>query len=122
MHPFFTFHGNCREAMQFYRSCFGGTLSMIEIGQSEHAHKLPESVRKLVLHARLECDMFVMLASDLGQRSGTGNGRISLLIECDQRESKRLLSKLSDNKIQETSDSNTSVIDKFGVEWILSHK
>lgn len=118
--PFLTFHGNCREALQFYQSVFGGEFSLTEIGQNWRSCQLPPEVRRLILQAHFRCEAFEFSASDLGQQSGSGNGRISLLILCSNTEIEQFSFALSEGKYQVKNQTTVSVIDRFGIEWILS--
>ena len=34
MTPYLLFQGNCAEAMEFYRECFGGSLTLIRLGDT----------------------------------------------------------------------------------------
>jgi PhnB protein len=62
--PFLLFDGNCAEAMEFYRSCFGGDLEitravdtpMRESVRPEHQHR--------VVNAHLKHEAVELMASD----------------------------------------------------------
>jgi PhnB protein len=61
LNPYLAFNGDAREAMEFYKSVFGGELTLTTFGQfgmqSEHADK--------IMHALLETDSgFTLMASD----------------------------------------------------------
>ena len=62
LNPYVTFDGNAREAMSFYESVFGGTLTVSTFGESGADD--PAIVDK-VMHAHLEGDHgFTLMASD----------------------------------------------------------
>ncbi|RZK46344.1 MAG: VOC family protein, partial [Pedobacter sp.] len=56
--PYLFFTGKCREAMEFYKSVFGGDLQISTFGESPAgAHEDPnansEAMKDMVMHARL---------------------------------------------------------------------
>lgn len=123
VHPFLVFHGNCREALLFYQSCFGGELRLVELGQSAATGQMPETMKRLILHGSLDCGSFVLQASDLGNPSGSGNGKVSLLITCRAAEAKRIWNALrpGGNATGDcTGGTTATLVDKFGVEWIFA--
>lgn len=123
IHPMITFHGNCREALEFYRECFGGDL-VVEKLSGEIRRCLPQSLRNLVVRAKLITPGFTLYGSDLGDT--TIRGRISILISSENAsEIASLSQKLSaDGKITSNFDDAgknqiISVVDRFGVEWLF---
>jgi PhnB protein len=80
---YFTFNGNCREAMNFYQQCIGGDLQLQTIGASPMANKMPPHMREYILHATLTGEDFVLMGSDMVPQQGLvkGNG-VSLVIGC----------------------------------------
>ncbi|NUY79504.1 VOC family protein [Flavobacterium sp. MAH-1] len=123
IHPMITFHGNCREALEFYRECFGGEL-VVEKLSGDIRRCLPQSLRNLVVRAKLITPDFTLYGSDLGDT--TMRGRISILIGSeDVSETATLFEKLStDGKITTNfedvgKNQIASVIDRFGVEWLF---
>jgi len=63
--PHITFSGNCREAMTYYRDCFGGELHFQTVEDSPHTFGLPKSFREAVVHATLHGENWMILGSDL---------------------------------------------------------
>ena len=64
INPYLTFNGNCAEAMHFYQSTLGGKLQMMTNGESPVADQLPPDSKDRIMHARLEFDEGVLMASD----------------------------------------------------------
>jgi len=67
LNPYLSFNGNAREAMDFYKSVFGGELQVMPFGDMAEA---PEE-KNLVMHAMLEApNGFVLMGSDTPKRMG----------------------------------------------------
>ncbi|NTY00593.1 hypothetical protein [Deinococcus sp. JMULE3] len=45
LHPYLGFDGQAREALEFYRSCLGGTLDLMTIADSPVAAHFPPTSR-----------------------------------------------------------------------------
>lgn len=58
------FDGTCAEAMRFYQSCLGGTLSIVKVGDSAMKASMPEPLQDKVLNARLQSGEMDISASD----------------------------------------------------------
>src|SRR5438552_3422389 len=63
LEPYLFFNGNAREAMEFYKSIFGGELSIQTHKEAMGDHADPKLADK-IMHARLEADGIVVMASD----------------------------------------------------------
>ncbi len=63
--PYLHFDENCREAMQFYQSLFGGELELMPIGDSPDKDQFPKEIHHQVLHSSLKNGDFNMMASDM---------------------------------------------------------
>lgn len=120
LHPMVTFSGNCRQALAFYRSCFGGELTFESLPENMKA-RLPCRFKDIVLRGKLACEHFTIYGSDLGET--TARGRISLIVDAVNGEDIRLVfDRLSEGGevLSDPGDVRTgSVIDRFGVEWQL---
>jgi len=81
LNPYLNFDGNARDAMEFYKSVFGGELNVMtfgDMGATEHeGQAIPAEG---VMHAQLESpEGFTLMASDhVGGTPATPNGHISL--------------------------------------------
>jgi PhnB protein len=58
------FDGSCAEAMRFYERTLGGKLSLMTHAESPMAAQTPPGSANRILHARLELDGHVLMASD----------------------------------------------------------
>lgn len=80
LYPYLTFNGNCREAMNFYRECLGGTLTFQTVGESPLSEKLPENMKNCILHAVLQRDTLQLMATDITSENGLMKGNsVSLM-------------------------------------------
>lgn len=127
--PYFTFAGNCREAMTFYQSCFKGELFFQTVGESPMADQLPSDMRNLIMHSSLTSEKIVIMGSDMTPKGGvyTGNN-VSLLIDCSsEKEINALFNALAaggevKHPVEKTfwgalfGDLN----DKYGIQWMLN--
>ncbi len=117
---FLTFSGNCREALTFYQTCFGGTLQF-EILEKE----LEGFLDKPVLSGSLTSDGLVIHGSDLVHNEGRILGNyMAICVNCANiRVRKELIQKL-ENKIREPFSYNykeklIEITDVFDVRWML---
>ena len=58
------FDGNCADAMRFYERTLGGKLHLMTHGESPMAAQPPPGSANRILHARLELDGRLLMASD----------------------------------------------------------
>jgi PhnB protein len=128
---YLTFSGNCREAMNFYRDCLGGTLYFQTVGESPLAEKMPEKMREMILHSSLENGGLVLMGSDMVPDSGLRKGNaVSLSLMCESeneiRESYRKLSEGGQptHPIEKTFFGAMlgGLTDKYGNHWLLHYE
>lgn len=62
--PYLLFDGNCLEAMNFYRSCFGGDLTATKVKDSPLSGALPSFQQEKIINARLKSSRIEISASD----------------------------------------------------------
>ena len=65
--PYFAFNGNAREAMEFYRSIFGGELTVHTFGDFQMVGE-DDPAFGSVMHADLEGGIAELAASDFDER------------------------------------------------------
>jgi|SRR5690606_23707798 PhnB protein len=56
--------GSCKEAMEFYHSCFGGELSISLVGDTPMQAMFPPEMHNRVINARLQAEGISLSASD----------------------------------------------------------
>ena len=49
--PYLFFDGKCRDAMNFYKECFGGDLHMQAVGETPAVEQMPAETRQKIMHA-----------------------------------------------------------------------
>jgi PhnB protein len=119
---FITFSGNCKKALSFYQSCFGGLLQIetFEKGLSGY-------IEMPVVSGSLISDRIIIHGSDLVYNEGRKLGNyISIFFYCkNTNERKELIKKMESDKrsFSVNNDDDQKLIeltDAFDVRWILS--
>jgi PhnB protein len=123
------FKGNCREAMEFYKSIFGGELTVQTY--SEVPGNVPDdagvSNKDWLMHARLEGGLVKLMASDTQKANATA-AKISLALGgSDEAKLREVFDKLSEGgkvfselKKEFWGDIFGSVTDKYGIDWMIN--
>jgi len=123
------FNGNCTEAMKFYEKTFGGKLNVMTGKQSPILDKLPPGSENKVLHARLEFDGGVIMASDwMDTNPYPGMKGFAVALGYDKVDpAKRVFDALSKGGKPTMPFAKTfwvesfgMVIDRFGTQWMVS--
>ncbi len=131
IHSYLTFNGNCRQAMTFYRDCFGGELIFQTIGDSPLSQKMPRRMKNFIVHSVLSKDALLLMASDMVGDEGLVRGsNVSLSLNCtSEQEIKNYYAKLSAggtaNRLPEENAWGSlfgDLTDKFGNHWILHYQ
>ncbi|RYY81723.1 MAG: VOC family protein, partial [Chitinophagaceae bacterium] len=63
--PYLNFNGEAREALQFYKDCFGGELQLLEVANSPMAQHFPPEKHNNIMHGQLNNGAFVVMCSDM---------------------------------------------------------
>jgi PhnB protein len=130
LNPYLTFGGNCRQAMNFYKSCIGGSLSLQTVGESPVAETMPPRMKEYILHSTLVKDDLVLMATDCVGPDGLVKGNaVSLCINCSsEKEIKSFYKKLSSGGKATQPLQNTfwgatfgGLTDKYGNLWLLNY-
>lgn len=125
LNPYVSFDGNAREAMDFYREVFGGTLHLNTFG--EYGSQGPGADK--IMHAQLETPSgFTLMASDTppGMPRNTGDTITISLSGDDGTELRSYWEKLSAGgqvtmpfEKQMWGDEFGMCVDRFGVPWLV---
>ena len=128
LNPYINFKDNTREAMEFYRTVFGGKLN-ISTFKEFHASQDPGE-DNLIMHSVLEADNGItIMASDTPNRMEFRPGtNMSISLSGDnEAELKAYFEKLSAGgtitmPLEKAmwGDSFGMCIDKFGVQWLVN--
>lgn len=128
--PYFLFDGNCAEAMKFYKSCLGGELTMVKVGESPMKAQMPEALHDRVINSRLVSGDLDVTASDwlLPNRTPKqGNTTCAYISGATYEELSEYFDKLSEGADAETLDqlkempfgTYGALTDKYGVRWMF---
>lgn len=126
--PYILFEGNCQQAMEFYKSCFGGELTVLKVKDSPAKDHMPPSVQDKVLNAQLKSERIDLSASDwvlLDRTRIEGNSVRLYLRGGTAQEIKAVFGKLSEgaeilDPLKETFFGVYGGLnDKFGIRWMF---
>ena len=121
------FDRNCREAMHFYQSVFGGELIMQTYGEVDKS--CPDAIKDGIMHARLSGgDILLMASDDPGSNRELGTGKIHLALGgSDEGKLRRIFDALSaGGKIgvalekQMWGDIYGDLRDKYDIQWMIN--
>jgi len=128
LNPYISFKDNARQAMEFYKTVFGGKLTM-QTFKEFHASQDP-SEDNLIMHAQLDGDNgLTLMASDTPARMEYRPGNnISVSLSGDnEAELKGYFQKLAAGgtvtmPLEKAiwGDSFGMCIDKFGIGWLVN--
>ncbi len=129
INPYLTFNGNCAEAMRFYERTLGGKLQIMTNGESPIADKLPPGNADRIMHARLDFDGGVLMASDdMPSNSYKGmHGFAVSVIYPTAAEARRVFEALAKGgKVFMPLDKAFwaeafgMLVDRFGTPWLIN--
>jgi PhnB protein len=128
LNPYLSFRDNAREAMEFYRSVFGGELTVSTFGEFGASDDPAEKDK--VMHSQLESPsgLVLMGADTPDSMDFTSGGNISVSLSGDDEdELTGFWQKLSDGgTVQEPlskapwGDSFGMCTDRFGINWLVN--
>lgn len=128
--PYVNFAGKTAEALDFYKSIFGGEADMTLAKDGPMAAQTPEERQNDVFHADYKADGFRLLASDMmSDAAGREVGNVfSLALMCDSKEQLQdWFDKLADGgkvvwpvRDSEWGSVYAQVVDKYGLQWMLN--
>jgi PhnB protein len=127
LNPYIGFADNAREAMEFYKGVFGGTLTLSTFGDLG----APDSpAADKIMHAILETDNgFTLMASDAppGVERHPGDNITVSLSGDDADDLRRYWEKLSGSgtvsiplEKQAWGDEFGACVDRFGIPWMVN--
>jgi PhnB protein len=127
--PYVFLYGRCEEALDFYKSVFGGSYELVRVGETPMASEMPPGSGNRVMHASFTSDEIVFQASDGGDVKpvdpDAGNVSFSLTLD-DAARGERIFNALAaGGKVGMPIDSAFwggrfgIVTDKFGTEWMV---
>jgi PhnB protein len=130
LNSYLTFDGNCADAMRFYERTIGGKLAILMThAESPMAAQTPPGSADRIMHARLELDGGVLMASDsmVGQSYKGMHGFSLSLVYPTAAEAKRTFDALAAGgrvtmPIDKTfwAEAFGMLIDRFGTPWMVN--
>ena len=127
MNPYLSFDGTARQAMEYYRTVFGGELTMNTFGEFGNADQ-PGADK--IMHAQLNADQGItLMASDMppGMDHQPGNSMTVSLSGDDADRLRGYWQKLSDGgsvtmplEKQMWGDEFGMCTDRYGVPWMVN--
>jgi PhnB protein len=128
LNPYINFKDKTREAMEFYKTVFGGKLAMSTF-KEYHASEDP-SEENLIMHAQLEADNgIVFMAADTPKRMEYRPGtNFSMSLSGDnEAEGRAYFEKLAQGgtvtqplEKAPWGDTFGMLTDKFGIAWLVN--
>ncbi len=122
--PYIFFTGNCREAMDFYQSVFGGEVTYQTYGDVHMASEVMTEDK--IMHAVLEGGVIKLFGSDTAKASAVA-AKVTLNIDGvpeDDAQMRQMFDALSNGgdvfqqlKKEFWGDTFGAFKDKFGIEW-----
>jgi PhnB protein len=126
--PYLLFDGRCQQAMEFYRSVFGGELTLTTVGQSPMKDAFPDHLHSRVVNARLKSSLVDISASDWlhpTEKPIRGNTVCLYLSGGTPEVTTTLFRRLSENAdVTDTLSEQPfglygALNDRFGVRWMF---
>jgi PhnB protein len=126
--PFLLFDGNCKEAMEFYKTCFGGELTQMKVGDSPAKEFMPAYQHPKIINARLKSGNIDISATDWlrpDEKRIQGNSVCLYLDAGSADELQSLFQRLSvgadvtDPLKKMFFGTYGALNDKFGVRWMF---
>lgn len=127
LEPYLFFKGNCREAMEFYKSVFGGELEIMDADPAQMGD-MPntEWFKGKVMHSSLKGPVNLM-ASDSPQASDKAAKVELSLGGTDEEQMRTIFDKLAEGGKIDTplakqfwGDIFGKVTDKFNIDWMMN--
>lgn len=122
--PYLFFDGNCREAMEFYKSVFGGELNMLPVDVA--ADPRMKGMEGKIMNASLFGGDAHLLASDAPGASAMTKKAELCLQGSDEQRMREIFDKLSQGggvrqplEKMFWGDIFGSLTDKYGVDWMM---
>lgn len=125
--PYLFFQGNAKEAMEFYKSVFGGDLRIQTMDEVPSEAQMPEANPNDVMHARLDGGLVVLMASD-SKNASPKAAKIELSLSgSDESQLREAFDKLAEGgKVNMPlskmfwGDLFGQLSDKYDIDWMVN--
>ena len=121
---YITFNGNCRQAFNYYQTCFGGELTVQSMADTPYSNEISKEMRNIVICAILKNEYFKLVGTDLADQNRiiAGNN-VSIMINCNSfTQRMKLINKLVGRNFCSVKNTNTliNITDMYSINWIMS--
>lgn len=123
--PYLFFNGNCREAMEFYKSIFGDEIKVMTY--DDVPGPTQKGMAGKLMHASLVDGEVNLMASDSAKASDKMAKASISLAGTDEEKLTKIFDRLSEGvevqyplKKESWGDILGSVTDKFGIDWMVN--
>jgi PhnB protein len=130
LQPYLFFTGECEEALNFYRSVFGGDIASINrYGGSPMEQHAPPGWGEKIMHATFTSGDITLMAADSSQAPpGANNARARLCVGTADHDQGRLVfdalaaggTIAMPYEKQFWGASFGMLVDRFGIEWMVN--
>jgi PhnB protein len=129
LNTYLFFDGTCADAMRFYERTLGGKLTLMTHAESPMAAQTPPGSADRIMHARLDFDGGMLMASDwmAGQPYGGMKGFSLSLIYPTAAEARRMFDTLAQGgqvtmPMDKTfwAEAFGMLVDRFGTPWMVN--
>lgn len=119
------FRGDCKEAMEFYKSIFGGELTLMSYDDAPDG--VGEDMKDKIMHAFLSGGDIRLMASDTSMASEKA-AKVSLCLGgSDEQRLRDIFERLSEGgevkyplKKEFWGDIHGNLIDKYNIDWMVN--
>jgi PhnB protein len=128
---YLSFKDNCEEAMNFYKDCLGGELTLNRAEGSPMEKECGSDFKDKIMHASLEKGDLILMGSDMFWPGEVDHGNsISLSLNCEtEEEIREYFAKLSaggqiiqELRVEFWGALFGMITDKYGVKWLFNHE
>lgn len=132
LNPYLNYPGTAEEAFNFYRSIFGGELTIMRFRDTGEGDRLPDNLKDKMMHIALPVGGNVLMATDaleeMGHKVTYGtNFHVSVSAE-SEKETDRIFNALAaGGQITVPLEKMFwgayfgMLNDKFGIQWMVSY-
>lgn len=123
LNPYLMFPGTCKDALEFYKECFGGEILAMQTF-AESPLDVADEQKDMIFNSVFKADYAVFMASDiLPDNPITPGNNFSLFMNfTEESELQDAFEKISaeGQVIMPLQGNFGMVMDKFNVQWMLS--
>ncbi len=135
INPYLNFNGNTEEALNFYRSVFGGEFKALQrFKDTPEADRVPETEKNKIMHVALPIgDGNILMATDalesMGHKLTTGTNFSISISAGSEAEAEKYFNALSEGgKITMPLEKTFwgsyfgMLEDRFGIQWMVDYE